>query len=614
MACGIFYTQTIGAEVNLLRDKAFCLEIEDDAEQKFSWHSLQEILNFDGEAQISHPNHYLSHPMRMLLQACLQYVFSVNRVDIDTWEDMVLASPEKRKKLNQTLFNNPLNDRPFEMSGDHPFLQIKDTVSTTEFESVDGLFAPITQRRNGVGKALRASSPINGVCQCCAAIGLYCHNTLTPATTQYWSTGNLRSAACYTLNVKNPATTLLLNVLHEQSVGQHEMHGFPWVPSKEGQFCLEKNLAPGHQIAHIAESVFQMTRSIELQESLDAGICDMCNKQAPLIRYFKLSSEKILYKMLSAECLESYKKINAGKDLTAPRLFNKLYSPYADHPNIAKVTKELKGGNGGRSDPFPQPVASSLGSLAGQKPAWVLLNDAIGGVHHEPPRVFTQYLASLRIQKKLRRSISIGIFGLQFESASNPTPVAWIDSLYSSSFLIQQHHGAASFSQAAEGMTRMVQGLINTLMRSAERLEWKSINDHGKYIAKPPSSKTNRAAIRKHIHKNPDINNCCKEIWDLALMHVMKIANNFEISQSNEELQKLKLEAGKDLQKKTRHLWRRFLEDQSKRSVMTVREFFLQAVADQYFMRRCGLIKSEYQNLPTSTRLNESIAFKNSKR
>lgn len=557
----------------------------------------------------------------MLAQALLQNLIMHKGLSQDEWSDACSGRPHAMQSLSTRIFANAEEMRGLNMDGDDAFMQLPmNAFSPDDEEPVDGLFQPFFSRRAGSIKTLRNGRGLGGICPCCASIGLYGLNTLSSVTAQYWSSSVLKGSMAYRLQVPRVGQSLMLNVLHDQSLrDEKDMQGFPWCskPGDGEQLPFERHLTAGYQISHIAECLLPMMRAcrISWRASHHEDRCDLCLRTSETMASgISFKGEIALGMTLASETIQGHMKYQGLSKFVANKLLEKVYTPQADHPNVAKVAFLQKTPEGLITKARVQAVDGRINVMTGRRPSWMIFADAIGGALAAPPKVLQQYLAEPDLQMDLRREMWVNVYGVQFESPTNANPKVWIDERCSSNFLFVQGAGKVSIAQSASGVAKVVEKMIAALVDSAERIHWRVDKSCGQFKGVKPQSNADRKKLKMAIQNDSSLINHCNQIWEMVFNQLNDAAISIENNPSPINIASLQTNIERNVKIKTRRIWRQYLNDCASDRFMTLRDFYLHALADAHFMKLNGMTKEEYFSHPTTSELRESAFTKNAKK
>lgn len=551
--------------------------------------TLEQMVRSEVDATIDHPLHYLTCTSRMLAHAMLQRLACRHALTEDQWLDAVVDG--SLGALADHLFGKGADETGFALYGDAAFMQMPDSIFDYEQagEPIEGLFQPFRARREGTAKALRSQQPLRGVCDACAAIGIFCTQTLSGPMARYWAAAPTSGAVIYHLQTPSLGQSLLLNVLHGGSIGSRSTCGLPWVPQPEDADAIsfERHLLPENHIKHPAEISFPMVRAMRLvrPDEADVGCCDACGRpDQRLVRRFRLKSENELHKHITPKGLAHYAAINNGVALPAPSLLNKTLSPVARHPALAMVTRHVRDDATERQEMRPQSVSGGVENLSNARPGWLHLVEAMRHGCASLPPTLQQYLVSHEAQESINRAICIGMFGVQFEGGNNPNPRFVLETLQGASHLLHSSASTQEVALAASGLTRVVDSCIDAWVEGAQRLEWEvCLGAQGMQLVAPKAAKR-RFQMREAALKNVALRGQAHRLWSQALQEVDRIAATISSCTDPHEIEHARAEAAQRLRTNALRGWKRFITSRGSR-VAQAKDLYIETQAEHAFVQ-----------------------------
>lgn len=515
--------------------------------------TLAQALRCKEPGQITHPMGYMAAATRMLAHAMTQrLVDHAGGIPRDEWLDAVGggdvdgAADILLRSLSDTV--RPVR-AGFELFGDVAFMQAPRALfATVEAEPIEGLFQPFRARRTGDAKALRApKAMMQGICQHCAAIGVFSTQVFSGSMAQYWGAAPTRGACVYSLSMGTVGASILANVMrdrpsHGESIFLDPLE-LPWVPSVEGfaglepdgSMPFEKHVHPGRQIRSNSGISFPYVRATRLEPSAetDVGLCDACGRRdQPLVRGFKLLAEPAVFGRVSPETLSAIAAPDGAPAKASGILQRTLDAVAGRHPALAyMLPKDKKASEADDSEnvtspltPRPQNVIGSIDSFKQARPAWLHLVDVVAHAQNRPATI-AQACDMLENVDMVMANAEVCLFGVRFEGSTNANPKFILDAVYGAKNFLHNTATNEEIGQAATTLVAVAEQGMDAWAQAAQRLEWDvKTSPEGEFEAKQAGSIPRRKAISDAVSQDAILRTAALRLWSDVQFEVDRLA------------------------------------------------------------------------------------------
>lgn len=561
------------------------------------------LLCIEPGSRLQHPLGFLTGPLRLLAQALTQHLAAhAGNITRAQWSAAVFHG--QVGPVVEQLFNAAVVERAsagFGLFAESAFMQVPDGLfSDMAGEPIEGLFQPFRPRRGADAKAKALRIHVRGieaVCPCCAALGVFSTQLFSGSMAQYWGAAPTRGACVYGLLLPAVGTSILANVLHEESdlVHARPLHGPPWSADCQGaagfdsdlRMPFEKHLFENGRMVHPANVSFPFIRALRLvaPRADDEGACDVCARpQQPLVRRLRLLPEPAVRARVASTTLCQYKQ-EYGEDLARGGVLQGAIEPGAQHPALAYIEPPDKGA--AAALPYAQMAQGGFDDFRQARPAWVQMLQLLGQEGVTLPAVMRQ-LVDDPLAASAATTMSLTMFGVRFEGATNPNPKCVLDAVYGVHHLLLKDTSDRLLGGQARALVEFVESRLDAWISAAQVLEHDVRQTPEGFMERlVPGSVQRRGTIRTGVLQDPVLWTGAEQLWDTALREVYALCEAWaSIHDEDGDSARLLAPAKAVLARQADDVWGRFL-DMKMAPDASLQQLFLEAQAQREYDRCC---------------------------